>query len=299
MSKEDKTPSPLRAAFQEIINKKEYPDVAPSGYEYGLDAEVEGYDFFVEAKTGCHVLTKPVKIAHVGDVPRALVFFYCPLEGIKIVVQGRFPPKAPVTQLPPDKFESCEAIMKNFAASESDEVDEEHAYYCVPMLVPIPLLASPDGVDDEKDVAILIYARRGMSCFMWAISEGNKEGCSSVLEQNGADVLKARFHNGLNALTFAATFGHAHIVKLFLENGADAKWLLPGPELTTMMILAIGYMKNKDDEDVMAKADYKECAKLLKNAGCDMTLKNKGDDTVLEMAKEMKSDFLIELFSNL
>lgn len=262
------------------------------------DPELDDVDVLVDSKTGVHVMTKPVMIKHGGNVPYGVYYLYCPLEGVKAIREGKMPPRIPVASRAPDQFGSQEKIFANFTEKTIDDDNKNAFRYCVPMMIPRPLLMKPN-LEDDSDIFIVDLTRRAQTSFMQFIAEGNKNVLEEILKEAETDsekMMKTRLYNGLTPLFFAATFGHSEVCKLFIDNKADASFVMPESEMTALMTLAIGYIKNKDDSESIDTANYKECIKILKDAGCDVTKKNAQGDTVTDMAKKLEDEFLMAEF---
>ena len=132
------------------------------------------------------------------------------------------------------------------------------------------------------DLFIVNVTRRGQTTFMHFIAEGDNNTVAEIIKENEdtlAEILKeneateqmvnGRLCNGLTPLFFAVTFGRPEISQLLIDHSADASHVKPKPDLNALMMLAMGYDMNKDDAEHMDTAHYKECLKVLKEAGCD------------------------------
>lgn len=139
------------------MKTKEVPDTAPEGYEMIKDSELE-MDFLVDSKTCVKVATKPVMIRYEAETEYGMFFFYCSAKGVDMVKAGKLPPRLPVSWKTPEQFETIEAVVKNFVVKENADIDPTKVGYCIPMMVPKPMMARIPS--EDQDIWIIDFTRR-------------------------------------------------------------------------------------------------------------------------------------------
>ena len=121
--------------------------------------------------------------------------------------------------------------------------------------------------------------RDGNTPLFWAASEGNEEAVCWLLEK-GADP-NVRYVSGRSVLSPVCMYGHARILKLLLDAGAE-------PVHTC----------HSDGETPLMIASYNgryDCVELLLAAGADPDVRDKHGNTALSFAKDHGHDDVAEL----
>lgn len=262
-----------------------------------------GIGYWMEIKTGCKVVEKPVIVPSGLDHHQGyrILYAYCGKEGVESLLEGALPPMLPATAKEPKEFATLEAIAENFGAKDPKAAAANSAF-CVALRVPAELATqaeAPGGRDlwivrfDQDLITPFLQAAKtknaaklaaglkegvkgdvvdeeGVSALMMAASEGGAEACE-VLLKGGALVNHAERLNGRTALMFAAQGNHLEAVKTLLAAKADTTKV--DSEGNTALHWA-------------AVAGGLETARLLASLG-QKTTKNAKGQTPADLAEEM------------
>lgn len=130
------------------------------------------------------------------------------------------------------------------------------------------------GNVDSKDIA-------GQTALMYAAESGILEVVKYLVEK-GADVNAVSGNTGRGtALIYAAAANKLEVVKYLLEKGADINSTTPYQHETALLwAVAMGHA---------------DVVKLLMEKGADQNIKNRDGETVLDVAKKLNREDIIQL----
>ncbi len=137
----------------------------------------------------------------------------------------------------------------------------------------------------QKGASVEYYHRPEdhKTCLHMAAESGHLEICQQLLEA-GSNVNQIAITNKDTPLVLAASYGHAHIVKVFLEHD-------PIAEINSQNAYGNSALHEA------ARHGFLECVEILLGKGADTSLLNNKGSTALHLAcyGEDKNEFAIEL----
>lgn len=284
--------------YMEAVARKQKLE-PPMGYGYKADVGL-GVGCFLEEKTGCQVLEKPVSFpSGKAEVQGYMVFYaFCKKEGMVSILEGQIPPMLPATTREPKDFQSRAQIANNFGISESQADNNTH---CVVFRVPSEMATQAET--PGRDLWILRFDQDIVSPFLQAVREGNVEKVKSAISKFKGDVFD---EEGVSALMMAAFGGWEETCKVLLGSGADPNCREPHGSRTALMFAAQGGHVKAIDVLLGSKADTSladsegmtplmwaaiagkvEAVKKLMDVS-DKSAKSKEGMTALQLAEKMQ-----------
>lgn len=293
----------MSAAFADYVealarNLKAEP---PARYGYKADIAL-GVGFFVEERTGCKVLEKPVLIPsgeanHQGYL---VLFAYCSKDGVESLLQGALPPNLPATRREPTDFESLAAIADNFGAKDP-QAAAGNSEYCVAVRVPVDIATQAET--PGRDIWMVNFSQDKVSPLLQAAKEGDAVAVRKALEAGARGDFADE--DGITALMMAAMAGSGDSSKALISKGAAVNAAEPTSHRTALMfaaqgghteaikvLLAASADASKVDSEGQtalmwaAAANKADTAKLLLKSG-HKDLKNQEGLTALDIAEKM------------
>mmetsp|Transcript_11216 Transcript_11216/g.25173 ORF Transcript_11216/g.25173 Transcript_11216/m.25173 type:complete len:310 (-) Transcript_11216:110-1039(-) len=260
--------APCLADYMEAIARKQKCEV-PEGYGYKADLAM-GVGFYLEAKTGCLVLEKPIIIPSGKPYFQGymVLFTYTSKEGVELMLQGGLPPQMPATSKEPGAFESKEAIANNFGIKEpGTEAAKKNSDYCTAVRVPVELCHKVEV--EGRDIWMVRFDQDVVTPFLQAAKEGNAEKVSKILQSGEVDGSVVD-EDGVSPLQMAAFVGSVETCKALMSKGSDVNYQEPKSSRTPLMFAAQG--------------GHTDVVKLLREAGADVAKADSEGQTALMFA---------------